>query len=63
MAIGTIYLEKDGTDLTKDGGIPVKMLQKDEAGETAIHMGAGQYFLDVKSANFDSWAVTIEEKK
>jgi TM2 domain-containing membrane protein YozV len=63
MAIGSIYLEKDGTDLTKDGGIPVKMLQKDETGETAIHKGAGKYFLDVKSANFDSWIVTVEEKK
>jgi TM2 domain-containing membrane protein YozV len=63
MAIGSIYLEKDGTDLMKDGGIPVKMLQKDETGETAIHKGAGKYFLDVKSANFDSWTVTVEEKK
>lgn len=63
MAIGSIYLEKDGTDLMKDGGIPVKMLQKDETGETAIHKGAGKYFLDVKSANFDSWTITVEEKK
>lgn len=63
MAIGSIYLEKDGTDLMTDGGIPVKMLQKDETGETAIHKGAGKYFLDVKSANFDSWTVTVEEKK
>lgn len=63
MAIGSIYLEKDGTDLTKDGGIPVKMIQKDETGETAIHKGAGNYFLDVKAANFDSWTVTVEEKK
>lgn len=63
MAIGSIYFEKDGTDLTKDGGIPVKLLQKDETGETAIHKGAGKYFLDVKSANFDSWTVTVEEKK
>jgi hypothetical protein len=63
MAVGAIYLEEDGTDLTKDGGLPVKMLQKDESGETAIHKGAGNYFLDVKSANFASWTVTVEEKK
>lgn len=63
MAVGAIYLEKEGVDITKDGGIPIKMLQKDEAGETAIHKGAGNYYLDVKAANFDSWAITVEEKK
>ncbi len=63
MGIGAIYLEKEGVDITKDGGIPVKMLQKDEAGETAIHKGAGNYYLDVKAANFASWTVTVEEKK
>lgn len=63
MAVGAIYLEKEGVDITKDGGIPIKMLQKDEAGETAIHKGAGNYYLDVKAANFDAWTVTVEEKK
>lgn len=63
MAVGAIYLEEQGTDIMKDGGVPIKMLQKDEAGETAIHKGAGDYFLDVKAANFDSWTVTVEEKK
>ncbi|MDQ0925664.1 hypothetical protein QF038_004172 [Pseudarthrobacter sp. W1I19] len=63
MAVGAIYLEKEGVDITKDGGIPIKMLQKDEAGETAIHKGAGNYYLDVKAANFGSWTITVEEKK
>lgn len=63
MAVGAVYLEKEGVDITKDGGIPIKMLQKDEAGETAIHKGAGNYYLDVKAANFDSWTITVEEKK
>lgn len=63
MALASIYLEEEGTDIMKDGGIPIKMLQKDESGETAIHKDAGNYFLDVKAANFDSWTVTVEEKK
>lgn len=63
VAIGAIYLEKEGVDITKDGGIPIKMLQKDETGETAIHKGAGNYYLDVKAANFGAWTITVEEKK
>ncbi|WP_240721406.1 TM2 domain-containing protein [Pseudarthrobacter sp. NamE5] len=63
MAVGAIYLEKEGVDITTDGGIPIKMLQKDESGETAVHKGAGNYYLDVKAANFDSWTITVEEKK
>jgi hypothetical protein len=63
MALGSIYLLEEGRDLTKDGGLPTKMLQKDETGETALHKGAGNYYLEVKSANFDSWTITVEEKK
>ncbi|MBX7443352.1 MULTISPECIES: TM2 domain-containing protein [unclassified Arthrobacter] len=63
MALASIYLVEEGKDLTKDGGLPVKMLQKDESSETALHKSAGKYYLDVKSANFDSWTITIEEKK
>ncbi|MCG2621412.1 TM2 domain-containing protein [Arthrobacter sp. I2-34] len=57
------YLEEEGTDLNKDGGIPLLMLDKPDKGETAIHKSAGSYFLDVRAANIDSWKVTIEEKK
>lgn len=63
MAVGAIYLEEQGTDIMKDGGVPIKMIQKDESGETAVHKDAGNYFLDVKAANFNSWTVTVEEKK
>lgn len=63
MALASIYLVEEGKDLTKDGGLPVKMLQKDESGETALHKSAGKYYLDVKSANFDSWTLSVEEKK
>lgn len=63
MAIATIYLEKEGTDIMVEGGIPVIMATKPESNTTAIHKKAGNYFLDVKAANLDSWSVRIEEKR
>lgn len=63
MAIAAIYLEKEGTDIMVDGGIPVVMASKPESNTTAIHKKAGNYFLDVKAGNLDSWTVKIEEKK
>jgi TM2 domain-containing membrane protein YozV len=63
MAIASIYLEKEGTDIMVDGGIPVVMATKPESNTTAIHKKAGMYFLDIKAANLDSWTVRIEEKK
>ncbi|GAA2140155.1 hypothetical protein GCM10009825_27650 [Arthrobacter humicola] len=62
-AIGAIYLMEDGKDKMKDGGIPVKMVTKDESGETALHKSAGAYYLDVTAANFAGWTVTVEEKQ
>ncbi|WP_426225092.1 hypothetical protein [Pseudarthrobacter sp. DSP2-3-2b1] len=62
-AIGAIYLMDDGKDKTKDGGIPLKMLSKDESSETAIHKSAGKYYLDVAAANFQAWTITVEEKQ
>lgn len=61
--IGAVYLMEDGKDKMKDGALPVKMVNKDEAGETALHKSAGAYYLDVTSGNFDSWTITVEEKK
>ncbi|WP_251043497.1 TM2 domain-containing protein [Arthrobacter sp. ISL-48] len=63
MALASIYLVEEGKDLTKDGGLPAKLLQKDESGETAVHKSKGSYYLDVKAANFDSWTISVEEKK
>ncbi|AIY01957.1 hypothetical protein ART_2358 [Arthrobacter sp. PAMC 25486] len=63
FAIGSIYLEKEGTDIMVDGGIPVVMITKPESNTTALHKKAGNYFLDVKAANLDSWTVKIEEKQ
>ncbi len=63
LAVGAIYLEKEGTDIMVDGGIPVVMMSKPESNTTAVHKKAGNYFLDVKAANFESWTVRIEEKQ
>lgn len=63
MAIAAIYLEKEGTDISVDGGIPVVMASKPESNTTAVHKKAGNYFLDVRAANLDSWTVRIEEKR
>jgi TM2 domain-containing membrane protein YozV len=61
-AIGAIYLMDDGKDKMKDGALPLKMLSKDESGETALHKSVGKYYLDVTAANFGSWTITVEEK-
>lgn len=63
FAIASIYLEKEGTDIMVDGGIPVVLASKPESNTTAIHKKAGNYFLDVKAANLDSWTVKIEQKQ
>lgn len=63
FAMAAIYLEKEGADITVDGGIPLVMATTPESNTTAVHKKAGKYFLDVKAANLDSWTVRIEEKK
>lgn len=63
MSLGAIYLLSEGTDLTKDGGIPEVMIDGPVKEETALHKSAGTYFLDVNAANFDRWSITIEEKR
>ena len=63
MVLGSIYLLTEGTDLMADGGIPEVMLDEGGKGSMALHKSAGTYFLDVNSAGFKSWNVTIEETK
>ncbi|NVM96373.1 TM2 domain-containing protein [Arthrobacter wenxiniae] len=63
MVVAAIYLEPEGKDISKDGGIPIVMLSKTGASTTALHKTAGRYYLDVRAANVDSWTVTVEEKK
>lgn len=61
--LGSVYLEKEGVDLNTDGGIPLLMLDKAESSSTSLHKKAGSYYLDVKSAGFDGWKITVEEKR
>ncbi|WP_288027179.1 TM2 domain-containing protein [Arthrobacter sp.] len=63
MVVAAIYLEPEGKDISKDGGIPLVMLSKTEANTTALHKTAGRYYLDVRAANVDSWTVTVQEKR
>jgi len=63
MAIASVYLMDAGKDKMKDGALPVKMLNKDESGETALHKSPGSYYLDVTAGNFDGWTLVVEEKK
>lgn len=62
FAVGAVYLEKEGTDLATDGGIPLLMLDADESSQTMLHKGAGRYYLDIKAAGFDGWEVTVEQR-
>ena len=62
FGVGAVYLEKEGTDLATDGGIPLLMLDADESAQTMLHKGAGRYYLDIKAAGFDGWEVTVEQR-
>lgn len=63
MVLGSIYVLTEGTDLMVDGGIPEVMIDEGGRGSTALHKSIGSYYLDVNSAGFRGWTVTIEEKK
>ena len=63
MVVAAIYLEREGADISKDGGIPIVMLSKPGSNVTALHKTAGKYYLDVRAANVDSWSVKVEEKR
>lgn len=61
FAIGAVYLLEEGTDLQVDGGIPLVMLDGPETDTTALHKGAGRYYLHVTAANMEDWTVTVEQ--
>lgn len=61
--LGSVYLEEEGIDIMTDGGIPLLILDKAESSTTSLHKKAGSYYLDVKSAGFDGWKITVEEKR
>lgn len=62
-AMVAIYLLNEGTDLQRDGGIPVAM--PDEAStkdSIVLRKGAGEYFVQVTSANA-KYTVKVEEER
>ncbi|XKH55246.1 TM2 domain-containing protein [Citricoccus nitrophenolicus] len=61
FAIGAVYLLEEGTDLQVDGGIPLVMLDGPETDTTALHKGAGRYYLHVTAANMEDWTVAVEQ--
>ena len=60
--VGAIYVLKEGTDLMKDGGIPEVMVSQSGQDSTIIRKSAGEYYLQVSTAN-SSYTVTLEEEK
>jgi len=55
-----VYVMKEGTSLDVQGGFPEIMISEPDSGETMMRKGAGEYYLDIKSAN-GTCAVKIYE--
>lgn len=64
MRMAAIYLLNEGTDLQRDGGVPVVMVTGDDPNTDTIVLrkGAGEYFLQVAAAN-TKYKVTVEEER
>jgi len=63
MSVWVIYVVKEGHIIEQEGGSPdvmISMPSSDSADSTFLMKGAGNYYLDVNSANAN-WAVKIEE--
>ena len=60
--IGAVYLMDEGKDLSKDGGIPVVMVTKASSDQTILRKSAGDYYLQVTTANA-AFTITLEELK
>ena len=54
------YVVEKGKSIQKDGGFPETMISEAGKDTTMLSKGAGDYYLDVTSANC-KWTVTIEE--
>jgi hypothetical protein len=57
-----IYVMKDGTSITKQGGFPEATPEIAGPGETRLTQEPGVYYLHVGSTNCE-WQVTIQEMK
>lgn len=62
VPVCSIYLMESGVDLKEAGGFPEVMVTQAGKDSTMIVKDAGDYYLDVSSANC-SWDVIIEEKR
>lgn len=63
VMVAAIYLLDEGTDLQRDGGIPVAMPDVDSASDSIVlRKGAGEYFLHVAAAN-TKYTVTVQEER
>jgi len=60
--VGAIYLLKEGTSLSEDGGIPEVMVSEAGSDSTIVRKSAGDYYLQVNSANAD-YTVTVSEER
>ena len=54
------YVVEKGKSIQKDGGFPETMISEASKDTTMLSKGAGDYYIDVTSANC-KWTVTIEE--
>lgn len=63
MAMGAIYLLDEGTDLQRDGGIPVAMIDEASTKDSIVlRKSAGEYFVQVSAANA-KYTVRVEEER
>lgn len=63
MVMGAIYLLDEGTDLQRDGGIPVAMIDDGSLSDSIVlRKGAGEYFVQVTAVN-SKYKVTVEEQR
>jgi len=60
--VGAIYLLKEGTSLSEDGGIPEVMVSEAGSDSTIVRKSAGDYYLQVNSANADYTIKVTEER-
>jgi hypothetical protein len=62
--VGAIYLLDEGTDLHKDGGLPVAMIDNADSASDSIVLrkAPGEYFVQVNAAN-TKYTVKVEEER
>ena len=62
MPVMAVYVEKPDWDLKEDGGFPAAWPDKAGSDSTMLDKDAGEYIVQVESANCD-WTVTLLEKR